>query len=95
MRIYHSISFKVEIITVELIYPCMLHTNSQCNLQNQHALRCHGSWRKMWQISSNNRHINSLGPDLSSGVFVSVKSIKLPLHQDLYFLIHPDTRSFL
>ena len=82
IRNYHKSSCKEQIITVELVYPCMLYATSQCSANSTHyGIAPHDV--KCGIFCSSNRQIDSSCPDLSSIAFVCVKSFKLTLQQNI------------
>ena len=54
---------------------CGIHGHMLVSLKPIIFLIYGGSWRHMWQVSSDNRHMDSSGPDLSCGVFIFVKYV--------------------
>ena len=63
IRKYHNISCKAQsthFITVELIYPILLHVDIRCSAR--HALRRRCSWRQIWHVCINNKAIRDGRP---------------------------------
>ena len=62
---------KARTVSIEEVFPCIYDSKSQC------------SAKSTCLTASNIMRINRSDPDLSSGIFVFVKSFKLPLQQDI------------